>query len=345
MSKTQEFGDIEYHQYPRIYFEALKSLSKALTVKKKINIDKKINELKKQYCEELNKLGYTNIKDESENYVNFVDKIASWYEMKFTDPKIYELFRDKNLKLEPNFFASREDPVYDTSTFINKYISNEKYMLQKPVYPKYIFGEERECFELSPKGIIKNIQDFDVKKHKYAFIGKHISQAPALAKQLGIKINEESIKNTIKKFNAETKLREIILDTIMYKIIKRGGIRIGPRRALLFAKEFKRNINIPMQYGIDTTDAYDITLIKIYLNNGGKRNLELFINYFCEGIENIMFDKMTINEYINHFASNDMDFYTKDQLEDYKKDLYQRMVDSLNNRKLSLNLENKDTDK
>lgn len=343
MKKPQEFGDIKYHQYPRIYFEALKGLSKALVIKKKVNLDKKIDELEKKYCETLKKLGYTNIKDEKETYMNFVDKMASWYEMKFSDPKIYDLFQNKNLKLASDFFSSSTDALYDTSTFINKYISNEKYMIKKATYSKYLYLDDKQYLELSPKGTIKNA--FISTNHKYILIGKHITQIPTIAKELDLTFNEESIKNEIEKFNAETKLREIILDTIMYKIMKRGGIRIGPRRALLFAKEFKRNIDIPMQYGIDTTDANDITLIKIYLKNGGKKNLELFINYFCDGIENIMFDKITINEYIKYFANDDIDFYTKEQLEDYKKDLYQKMINSLNNRKLTLNLENKNADK
>lgn len=342
MKKNQEFGDIEYHQYPKIYYEALKGLSKALIIKKKVNIDKKIDELDKEYCEILKKAGYTNIKDERDNYTNFTEKMSFWYEMKFTDPQVYNIFRNKNLKLEAEFFTSSNNAIYDTSTFINTYIPNEKYLLKKASYSKCIVLKNHQYLEVSPKGIIKNAHNFDNKRDRQAFIGKHITEVPSIAKKLGIEFNEENIKSEINKYQTSNKLREIILDTIMYKIIKHGGIRIGPRRALLFAKEFNRNIDIPMQYAIDTTDANDITLIKIYLNNGGKKNLELFINYFCEGIENIMFDKITIKEYIKHFASDDIDFYTKEQLENYKKDLYQRMVNSLNNRKLNLKLENKD---
>ncbi len=345
MKKNQEFGDIEYHQYPKIYYEALKGLSKALIIKKKVNIDKKIDELDKEYCETLKKAGYTNIKDERENYINFTTKMSFWYEMKFTDPQVYNIFMNKNLKLQAEFFASSDDAIYDTSSFINKYIPNEKHMLKKATYPKIIYFIDKQYLEISPKGIIKHAHNFDNKKHRQAFVGKHITEVPSIAKQLGIEFNEESIKSEIDKYKTNIKLREIILDTIMYKIIKHGGIRIGPRRALLFTKEFNRNIDFPMQYAIDTTDANDITLIKIYLNNGGKKNLELFINYFCEGIENIMFDKITIKEYIKHFASDDIDFYTKEELENYKKDLYQRMVNSLNNRKLNLKLKNRDTDK
>lgn len=345
MKKTQEFGNIEYHQYSKIYYEALKSLSKALIIKKKVNIAKKIDELDKEYCEILKKAGYINIKDERENYANFTDKMSFWYEMKFTDPQVYTIFTNKNLKLEADFFVSSDDAIYDTSTFINKYIPNEKYLLKKATYSKYIYLMNNHYLEISPKGIVKHAHNLDNKKHRQAFIGKHITEVALIAKKLEIDFNEETIKSEIDKYKTNIKLREIILDTIMYKIIKHGGIRIGPRRALLFAKEFNRNIDIPMQYAIDTTDANDITLIKIYLNNGGKKSLELFINYFCEGIENIMFDKITIKEYIKRFASDDIDFYAKEELEEYKNNLYQRMVNSLNNRKLALKLKNKDTDK
>lgn len=33
----------------------------------------------------------------------------------------------------------------------------------------------------------------------------------------------------------------------MYRIIERGGNRIGPKRAFLFAKEFGRDIRIPVR--------------------------------------------------------------------------------------------------
>lgn len=337
MSETHSSDDIKYNEYPKFYFEVLKGLTKSLVVKKEVKLDNKINNCIKEYKSLLERMGYTNIKSETENFINFAIKLASWYEMKFPDFKIHNLFVDKNLNLTPEFFISKNDPIYNTSTFFDKYIPNEKYMIISPTYPKYIVLDSLQYLEVSKKGIVKNTNISEYKK----FIGKHISEVSKIIRKTGIELAvANKIDEEIENFNDKSKLREILLYTIMYIIMKRGGVRIGPRRALLFAKEFKLDIDIPMQYSIDTSDANDITLIKIYLNNGGKRDLELFINYFSDGIENILFDKITIDEYISRFANDDIDFFTKEQLD--KKILYQRMVNSINCRRLSLKLKNED---
>ena len=62
-----------------------------------------------------------------------------------------------------------------------------------------------------------------------------------------------------------------MLDAVMYRIIERGGNRMGPRRGFLFAKEFGRNIDIPMMYGVDYSDpglrSFIIEYIKLFINN------------------------------------------------------------------------------
>ena len=55
----------------------------------------------------------------------------------------------------------------------------------------------------------------------------------------------------------------------MYRIIERGGNRFGPRRAFLFAKEFGRNIDVPMMYGVDTSDPGLRYFMNEYLKAGG----------------------------------------------------------------------------
>jgi len=82
------------------------------------------------------------------------------------------------------------------------------------------------------------------------------------------------IKNTIEVFNQKgffmvykTELDEIVskvdnsiylkkefLDCVMYRIIERGGNIYGPRRGFLFAKEFERDIVIPINYDISLSD-------------------------------------------------------------------------------------------
>ena len=56
---------------------------------------------------------------------------------------------------------------------------------------------------------------------------------------------------------------------------------------------------------------------------------------FVEGV-----DEPLLKKIVADFKEN-----AKEELEEYKNNLYQRMVNSLNNRKLALKLKNKDTDK
>ena len=58
-----------------------------------------------------------------------------------------------------------------------------------------------------------------------------------------------------------------MLNCVMYRIIERGGNRIGPRRAFLYAKEFERNIdyliNDLAEDLIDQNEQYlDNTVVK-----------------------------------------------------------------------------------
>ena len=43
---------------------------------------------------------------------------------------------------------------------------------------------------------------------------------------------------------------------VLYRIMERGGDRIGPRRGVLFAQDAGLDINIPVSYSIDYSDPY-----------------------------------------------------------------------------------------
>ena len=65
----------------------------------------------------------------------------------------------------------------------------------------------------------------------------------------------------------------------LYRVIRRGGNRIGPRRGVLFAQDFNLDLNIPVSYSIDTTDPYlpeFLTNLSSYLNP----ETVCYVNYF-----------------------------------------------------------------
>ena len=88
-------------------------------------------------------------------------------------------------------------------------------------------------------------------------------------------LNEEQLKTigfAIKDFENKTYQKEEMLNCVMYRIIERGGNRIGPRRAFLFAKEFGRNIDIPMIYGVDSSEPGLRNFMNEYINSFEKNS-------------------------------------------------------------------------
>ncbi len=91
--------------------------------------------------------------------------------------------------------------------------------------------------------------------------------------------DEKAIKELVYKMER----KEGLLDCVMYKILDRrdkGVPYIGAYRAFLFAKEFNRDINIPIKYAFDNhsyLDSETKQFIKEFIECGGSKD----INYYC----------------------------------------------------------------
>lgn len=320
--------------------------SKRLLKKNKENFDIKEKIILEYYKYEkiLKELKYNDINYELKLIKQFVDKIAVWYEFKFPDSKINKIFSNGNLELNTSFFASDTDVLYDTHSFFKRYLDGESRRLKKAKYPKIldITGTGNGHFHLTNKGIIEGADSFYqykdclIKDYGKFLEGVHVSNAKFVAEIEGYNLSDEDniIEKTVNKYHASLKLREILLNIILYKIIERGGHRIGPKRGLLFAKEFNLNMDIPMTYGIDSSDYHNKDFIKIYLINGGHKDLNIFINYFYED----SFEFITIKEYIDKYYRKENDFYTKEELIELKKHLITRLTKCLKNREKTLTL-------
>ena len=90
----------------------------------------------------------------------------------------------------------------------------------------------------------------------------------------------ESIKREIKEVHNYKKFKEGLLDCVMYRIIERVGCTYGGKRAFIFAQEFNRNIDIPMQYGFCNKYQGIKELMNMYLENGGNEELICYSNYY-----------------------------------------------------------------
>ena len=248
---------------------------------------------------------------------NFIEKMAVWYELRYPDysllnilyyrkmnaknncmfndnPYINKVSEELNVLLDNNqskeifkYIEWRE--FYNTKTFINSLTDDEKFYLRKPKYPKsIILGGP--IFELSSKGTITSIH------HGYwltdkidckTLEGKNIKEAFKILKDHIFYSDVKELEKQIEKYDNHCKFKNGLLDSIMYRIIERGRNRIGCYRAFLFAKEFNRNIDIPMQYGLGGKGNYSKEFIKEYLNAGGKENLICYDGYILNDTKKV----------------------------------------------------------
>ena len=151
------------------------------------------------------------------------------------------------------------DEFYNTKAFINSLPFEESFYLTKPWYDSCISINEYSTLYLSTKGVVTNAEDVEKDTNGIVtneeLIGLHIKDVIKFLKQKGIELSEKNkLTDAIDLYKKRVYAKEEMLNCVMYRIIERGGNRIGPRRAFLFAKEFNRNIDIPMMYGIDYSD-------------------------------------------------------------------------------------------
>ena len=117
------------------------------------------------------------------------------------------------------------------------------------------------------KDIFKYIDEFN-KTNKNNYVSMSLNEW-----------DEKEIKELVYKMER----KEGLLDCVMYKILDRrdkGVPYIGAYRAFMFAKEFNRDINIPIKYAFSNNSYLDSEtryFIKEFLECGGSKD----INYYC----------------------------------------------------------------
>lgn len=285
---------------------------------------------------------------------NFIEKMAVWYELRYPDYEINRLMpcmgqEEKsinNIMFEDNKYvrdlldensdikALDWEEFYNAHAFISSLPFEEKQLFKSPKYFNIRNGNAR--VQLTPTGIIKGteklgtliiwLNDKERANIDEQFIGKHIEDLLEFIKKRGDGKVYDSLKQIVDDYKNKIYLKEEILNCVMYRIIERGGNRIGPRRAFLFAKEFDRNIDIPMMYGVDQTDPGLRLFINEYLKSGGSKDLICYVGYFSRYIKCKKLDTISIQNLIFTQPNNAFTFYTPEEDE-----LHQRLVNVLNN--------------
>lgn len=292
-----------------------------------IDLNDKVNEFINWYFENMIKGNYTKIGEYQlpQNIKNLIEKIAVWYELRYPEYEINRLMYccgQENLNIDNIMFKnnlyikklSNEDfnikelnwaNFYNSSTFFKSLPFEESCLFLRPSYQNinYLIPTKRAPFNLylTDEGVIikaENITNWTNNAIKdEELVGLHVIDLVKLFKSKNIKLPENSIlEEIINQFQNENYRREGILNCAMYRIIERGGNRIGPRRAFLFAKEFARNIDIPMKYAIDERDPGLRLFINEYLKLGGSKELKCYIGYFERTNKEQKLDTISIQE-------------------------------------------------
>lgn len=319
-----------------------------------IYLNNKVDKYVSWYYENMVKGHYTDIGEywQPIDMRNFIEKMAVWYELRYPSYEInrlmpgsgQEIIEINDIMFNDNSYINAlldEDAetreldwaeFYNTRAFIRSLPWSERYMFTDPKYRSSVYIHSLSIgahFHLTPDGFIDEAEDIDIysnlKITEEELKGMHITEAIKFLKERGIELPENNeLELAVAEVENWQKQREGMLDCVMYRIIERGRSRIGPRRALLFAKEFERNIEIPMMYGIDRSDPGLRRFINEYIKLGGSKDLICYINYFFGTNDRKQLDTVTIGELLRTTTNNCVKKYTPEETE-----LHQNLVDTL----------------
>ena len=319
-----------------------------------VSLNDKVDEFIGWYFKNMVKGYYTDIGEYHQpiEMRNFIEKMAVWYELRYPDYEINRLIpgsNQENTKIDDVMFNNNRyineqldensdarilnwDEFYNTNTFINSLPWEERCLFQKPKYKDLVYVEPYCNFthlHLSSNGIVEesegfgNYTNFKVKDKELEKM--HVEDVVKLLKERGIVLpNDNELEKTIDNVRKRNYQKEGMLNCVMYRIIERGGNRIGPRRALLFAKEFGRNIDIPMMYGVDYSDPGLRNFINEYIKAGGSKGLICYVGYFSRASKNEKVNIVSIQKLIKSIHNDCITKYTPEEIE-----LFQRMVNAL----------------
>lgn len=250
---------------------------------------------------------------------NFILKMAIWYEMRYPNQIINSYFHtDKiingsleilNSKGYTDFsrllnhneldtfheFTSLIEwkDLFDFNTFLKTISEKEKEYLEKPKFELAYKLETNARIYFNDIGEIIEIEEIHPENNKLdmynilkSFIGLQASSLVPILMEYGQIEDGLNIYDLCEKYQNKLLFNQKILDMVMYKIIERGGVDSGVERGFLFAREFKRDISVPLMY-ISRSPSANKILFNEYLKAGGSLNLTCCMYYFSKKIETI----------------------------------------------------------
>ncbi|MBR1416743.1 MAG: hypothetical protein IJ572_02875 [Bacilli bacterium] len=319
-----------------------------------ISLDDKVDEFIDWYFKNMVKGNYTDIGEYHfpREMRDLIEKIAVWYELRYPSYEINRLmpgsgqeqinvndvmFRNNpyvNELLDENSDAKELDwdEFYNTNVFIKSLPWEERCYFSNPIYNDVVYlnpNSRTAHLHLTKNGFVEMAEDvtsytyYEIKDEELT--GLNVRDVVKLFKDKGIELPENNeLEKAIKEADKWIQQKEGILDCAMYRIIERGGNRIGPRRAFVFAKEFGRSIDIPMMYAVDFSDPGLRLFMNEYIKAGGSKDLKCYVGYFSRASKNEKVYTTTIQDLILTQNNNAATFYTPEEHE-----LHQRIVNAI----------------
>ena len=313
---------------------------KKFNEKQKINLNHKVDSFINWYYENMVKGKYSKSGEfqEPKRLRDFIEKMAVWYELRYPDYEINRILKctgTEDIDINQEMFVNNSylDDVneeidyfnwsefYNPKVFFDTLPQEEKYYLRKPRYNSLIYIDKSYIahLHLSANGTVELSEGIGVytqnKITDEELEEMNIEDVLTLFKEKNITLpSDNEIIPAIVSYKKRLYFKEELLNCVMYRIIERGRDGYGARRAFLFAKEFNRNIDIPIMYGL----YYGVgqrQFINEYLKSGGKKELECYINYLIreEEDEDIETITITIEEFLKHVRHNATNKYTEEE--------------------------------
>lgn len=311
----------------------------------------------RSYYLDLVKDKYTELgeKHEIENIRNFIEKMAVWYELKYPSYEVNRLIpgsiqESKNISdimFYENPYVNREldkdnearvlewSSFYNADTFIKSLPGDEKYYFAPFYYPDIVYITYNAHLHLNRDGTvdmaegISNLPEFEFSEDA-DFEGKHFDEIMQILNEHGVELINSEFMQVYKKEQKHKEFQKNLLACVMYRILERGGNRIGPRRAFLFAKEFNCDIRVPLRYGIDLSDPGLRLFINEYIKAGGKTDLRCYVDYCNRLNDNERLMTFTITELLRFGRASS---YTQEEV-DLQKKLIETLKKALDEEKL-----------
>lgn len=309
-----------------------------------IDLNKRVSVFVKWYYRNMVEGNYTSIGEYNykKRMYDFIEKMAVWYELRYPDYEVNKLMyccgyerNDMNRVMfknnpyvndlvdEGSDIRGLDWPqLYNANVFIDSLPLREKYFLSEPWYSSitYLVPTEEAPFNLylSIDGFVERAENVSKWTNSVVsdaeLVGLHAKEVVDLFKSKGIELPKNSeLEAIIIDADRRKYFHDEMLNCVMYRIIERGGNRIGARRAFLFAKEFDRDIDIPMMYGVDRSDPGLRLFINEYIKAGGSKDLECYVDYFTKIDSDDIVNITTVRELILGQANNAATFYTSEE--------------------------------